>query len=643
MLVFVFALFQAAALAVNITPTPAYEQLKNVFVDRAPLHMPNEYISSSLSAYGHVINVHDLCVRGFKQIRTGTRMVTMSVLKPIPVVVKIANFPCSVHYTGQPPYCLAYNVFGHFARRCQQDKAQAPRKTLSKAGAPVQCSQPMEAVPSSPQPSLSEAAPVTVGAAPSCTSAQPPVDSALVVVPPAGMDTNGGPGPVLSPLSSVDGISSSELKKLVVEVSEFKETLSVSDEFSCHRQVTVVQRRSTSLEKNNCLQKPRSTAGAKKSFCLSVPSTVPPSTPLNSPPHASVAMSAVPDSVLPGTPDQLPHHSGKIKRTKLIREQRLLTSSSQLSAVKSPSSGMLVVAQHHLVEASVVCQDVSTASQPAITTTNRFSILGDEVDDLESLAGKVFDPLASPGAAELVGSTETSVDQINKGATPPAPHLASEMANPNCSATESPPEHSLQLCLSLSEHSAGPVVPLASPPPVTAGVEPFGSSNTSVSQTAPCITPPVPPFVSESDDPTSFVAEFSSPPIPSRQVLVPSLASVSVVSPTESSARSLALVVSSDSPFLPLLRQCDPLFPESPDLFSPWSNASEGLLTPPSRLLVSPTPSSGDSFYSRSCVPSFQDGASDHDFSDGDAPPSLLPATSEQSGGLADQSLSDFK
>jgi hypothetical protein len=80
---------------VNITPTPAYEHLKNVFVDTAPLHMPNDYISSSLSAYGRVVNVQDLRVRGFKDIRTETCMVTMSVLKPIPVVVKIANFPCS--------------------------------------------------------------------------------------------------------------------------------------------------------------------------------------------------------------------------------------------------------------------------------------------------------------------------------------------------------------------------------------------------------------------------------------------------------------------------------------------------------------------------------------------------------------------
>jgi hypothetical protein len=69
---------------VNITPTPAYEQLVQVFIDRAPLHMPDKYLFSSLSPFGRVVHVQDLRVRSFQNIRTGTRMVTMSVLQPIP-------------------------------------------------------------------------------------------------------------------------------------------------------------------------------------------------------------------------------------------------------------------------------------------------------------------------------------------------------------------------------------------------------------------------------------------------------------------------------------------------------------------------------------------------------------------------------
>ena len=55
------------------------------------------------------------------------------------------------------------------------------------------------------------------------------------------------------------------------------------------------------------------------------------------------------------------------------------------------------------------------------------------MDDLESLAGTVVDLLASPmtdnGAAELVGSTATSVDQVFPGATPPAPRVESVAAD----------------------------------------------------------------------------------------------------------------------------------------------------------------------------------------------------------------------
>ena len=88
--------------------------IKNVFVDRAPLHMPNKYISSSLSAYGRVVDVRNLCVHGFQDTRNETRMVTMSILKPIPVVVKIANFPCSVRNAGQPPILPYLQYFWAF-------------------------------------------------------------------------------------------------------------------------------------------------------------------------------------------------------------------------------------------------------------------------------------------------------------------------------------------------------------------------------------------------------------------------------------------------------------------------------------------------------------------------------------------------
>jgi hypothetical protein len=103
----------------------------------------------------------------------------------------------------------------------------------------------------------------------------------------------------------------------------------------------------------------------------------------------------------------------------------------------------------------------------------------------------------------------------------------------------------------MSEQPAEYVVSLAIPSPVGGNVEP--SADTSVSQAPVCTNPSVPPFVPESDDAASSTAKFSPPPVPSRQVLVPSLALGSAASPAAGSA----VAVSSDSSSLPRLRQCD--------------------------------------------------------------------------------------
>ena len=66
---------------VTLTPFPAYEEIKKVFVDRAPLQMPDNYLFEALAPYGRVLSVQHLTVRGFPNIKSGTRMVSMSVNK----------------------------------------------------------------------------------------------------------------------------------------------------------------------------------------------------------------------------------------------------------------------------------------------------------------------------------------------------------------------------------------------------------------------------------------------------------------------------------------------------------------------------------------------------------------------------------
>ena len=57
----------------------------------APPSTVRRTFSSALSPYGRVVSVKSLTVRGFPSIRTGTRIVSMSVLKPIPPKLTIAS------------------------------------------------------------------------------------------------------------------------------------------------------------------------------------------------------------------------------------------------------------------------------------------------------------------------------------------------------------------------------------------------------------------------------------------------------------------------------------------------------------------------------------------------------------------------
>ncbi len=55
----------------TITPFPAYEEVKAVFVDRAPPQMPDKYLYDCLAPYGRVISVKHLTIKGFLSVRKG--------------------------------------------------------------------------------------------------------------------------------------------------------------------------------------------------------------------------------------------------------------------------------------------------------------------------------------------------------------------------------------------------------------------------------------------------------------------------------------------------------------------------------------------------------------------------------------------
>ena len=116
-------------------------------------------------------------------------------------------------------------------------------------------------------------------------------------------------------------------EQLVVEISEFKEIVSFSEDFSSRRHVTVVHKRASSKEKTKRLQKTRSSVGAKKSSRLSAVSPTSSPTSAASPYHLPLPSPAVSEPVPPVSTAVHSRDIGKMRSTKLIRERRLQQSS----------------------------------------------------------------------------------------------------------------------------------------------------------------------------------------------------------------------------------------------------------------------------------------------------------------------------
>ena len=107
---------------VTLTSFPAYEEVKQAFIDRAPLQMADNYLYDALAPFGRVISVKHLTMRRFPSIKTGTRMVSMSILRPISGELKVAGFTLSIRYQGQPPTCYACRQIGHTANDCPRSR-----------------------------------------------------------------------------------------------------------------------------------------------------------------------------------------------------------------------------------------------------------------------------------------------------------------------------------------------------------------------------------------------------------------------------------------------------------------------------------------------------------------------------------------
>ena len=107
---------------VQLTLLPAYEEVKSVFVEKAPLQMQDNYLFDALAPYGRVIGVQHLTIKEFPSVRSGTRRVSMVVTKAIPRTINIGGFPVTFNYRGQPTQCFVCQEVGHASKDCPKSR-----------------------------------------------------------------------------------------------------------------------------------------------------------------------------------------------------------------------------------------------------------------------------------------------------------------------------------------------------------------------------------------------------------------------------------------------------------------------------------------------------------------------------------------
>ena len=107
---------------VQLTPLPAYEEVKSIFVEKAPLHMQDNYLYQALAPYGRIIGVQHLTIKEFPSVRSGTRRVSMVVTKAIPRILNIGGFPVTLNYRGQPTQCYICQEVGHASKDCPKSR-----------------------------------------------------------------------------------------------------------------------------------------------------------------------------------------------------------------------------------------------------------------------------------------------------------------------------------------------------------------------------------------------------------------------------------------------------------------------------------------------------------------------------------------
>ncbi len=101
-----------------ILPAPPPPSYKNVVVFQYPYEMSNDILAKELSAFGNVQSVRFQKWTNMPDVCTGTRLVRMTLLKPIPRFISVQGVRVKVWFRGQPIVCDICRKEGHRAASC---------------------------------------------------------------------------------------------------------------------------------------------------------------------------------------------------------------------------------------------------------------------------------------------------------------------------------------------------------------------------------------------------------------------------------------------------------------------------------------------------------------------------------------------
>ena len=100
----------------RVSPVDARTRL--VYVCDLPAEVPDEPVCVFLRQYGIVHSLSPRFHPGLPDVKTGTRVAKVTLLKDLPSTVRIAGFDVRLWYLGQPQSCPVCRQFGHRVRDC---------------------------------------------------------------------------------------------------------------------------------------------------------------------------------------------------------------------------------------------------------------------------------------------------------------------------------------------------------------------------------------------------------------------------------------------------------------------------------------------------------------------------------------------